>query len=132
MKAATKAEDATAITQLTIVHEEQLKDQHIFEQILQKKMTEEISSLKKTIGKLEGLVKDRTDRFTASQGKLKAAKKCQRTEYKGKASNVTGEKETAVKDLKAKISKVTGEKDTLLKNLKMKTNEMVASMREEG
>ena len=79
LKAATKFEDAAALTQLNVMLEEQLEDQHISEQLLQKKMAGEISSLKKNVGKLEGLVKDQTDWFTASQGKLKgnlkAAKK---------------------------------------------------------
>ena len=60
-KAATESKDATALTQVNVVLEEQLKDQYISEQLLQKKMNEEISSLKENVGKLEGQIKDRKD-----------------------------------------------------------------------
>ena len=53
------------------------------------------------VNDLKAKVKDWTDCFTASHGKLKAAKKRQRTEKEAKISKVTGEKKTTVNDLKA-------------------------------
>ena len=67
-----------------------------------------------TVNNPKDKIKDQTDYFTASHGKLKAAKKRQITEYEAKISKVTGEKKTAVNDLKAK------------------KNETTASMREDG